>query len=97
MANLRKCMGRIIIIFAIFVFLLQLYLSHGHTKYVKQQVILCSTTLVHHSHIEKCDLGVETFNKLNSLRPFWKIASLAVKTQISAWQTRYSCSAPQNH
>src|SRR6218665_2237327 len=61
-------------IFRHFCFFLQLYLSHSHTKYVKQQVISCSTTLVYHSHIEKCDLGVEKLNKLNSWRPFWKIS-----------------------
>src|SRR6218665_1827648 len=76
---------------------LQLFLSHSHTKYVKQQVSSCSTALVYHSHIEKCDLWVGKFNKLNSWRPFWKMASIAVKTQISSWQTKYSCSAPQNH
>src|SRR6218665_3057257 len=57
-----------------FCIFLQLYLSHSHTTYVKQQVISCSTTLVYHSHIEKCDLGVEKLNKLNSWRPFWKIS-----------------------
>src|SRR6218665_1382715 len=61
-------------IFRHFCFILQLYLSHSHTKYVKQQVISCSTTLVYHSNIEKCDLGVEKLNKLNSWRPFWKIS-----------------------
>src|SRR6218665_1061149 len=71
-------------IFRHFCFFLQLYLSHSNTKYVKQQVISCSTTLVHHSHIEKCDLEVEKLNRLNSWRPFWKMASLAVTTQISA-------------
>src|SRR6218665_1358229 len=84
-------------IFRHFLFFFQLYLSDSHTKYVKQHVNLCSTTLVYHSHIEKCDLGVEKLNKLNAWRPFWKMASIAVKTQISAWQTKYSCSAPQNH
>src|SRR6218665_83192 len=61
-------------IFRHFCIFLQLYLSHSHTKYVKQQVISCSTTLVYHSHIEKCDLGVEKLNKLNSWWPFWKSA-----------------------
>src|SRR6218665_1473062 len=61
-------------IFRHFCSFLQLYLSHSHTKHVKQQVILCSTTLVYHSHIEKCDLGLEKLNKLNSWRPFWKIS-----------------------
>src|SRR6218665_1926385 len=61
-------------IFRHFCIFLQLYLSRSHTKYVKQQVISCSTTLVYHSHIEKCDLGVEKLNKLNSWRPFWKIS-----------------------
>src|SRR6218665_433485 len=61
-------------IFRHFCIFLQLYLSQSHTKYVKQQVISCSTTLVYHSHIEKCDLGVEKLNKLNSWRPFWKIS-----------------------
>src|SRR6218665_1387098 len=61
-------------IFRHFCFFLPLYLSHSHTKYVKQQVISCSTTLVYHSHIEKCDLGVEKLHKLNSWRPFWKIS-----------------------
>src|SRR6218665_1483489 len=76
LANLRKCMGAIIIFSAIFVFFFSYrpYLSHNHTKYVKQQVISFSTTLVYHSHIEKCDLGVEKLNKLNSWRPFWKIS-----------------------
>src|SRR6218665_3321660 len=71
--NLRKCMVAVIIFSAILLFL-QLHLSHSHSKYVKQQVISCSTTLVYHSHIEKCDLGVEKLNKLNSWRPFWKIS-----------------------
>src|SRR6218665_3974095 len=71
LANLRKCMGAIIIFSAIFVFFFS-YICH--TKYVKQQVMACSTTLVYHSHIEKCDLGVEKLNKLNSWRPFWKIS-----------------------
>ena len=57
-----------------FCIFLQLYLSPSQTKYVKQQVISCSTILVYHSHIEKCDLGVEKLNKLNSWRPFWKIS-----------------------
>ena len=39
--------------------LLQLYMSHSSTQYVKRPVILCSTTLVYHSHIERCDLWVE--------------------------------------
>src|SRR6218665_1056411 len=57
-----------------FLFFLQLYLSHRHKKYVKQQVLSCFTTLVYHSHIEKCDLGVKKLNKLNTWRPFWKIS-----------------------
>src|SRR6218665_3188333 len=61
-------------IFRNFCIFLQLYLSHSHIKYVKQQVISWSTTLVYHSDIEKCDLGVEKLNKLNSWRPFWKIS-----------------------
>src|SRR6218665_2593258 len=61
-------------IFSHFCIFLQLYLSHSHTKYVKQQIISCSTTLVYYSHIEKCDLGVEKLNKLNSWPPFWKIS-----------------------
>src|SRR6218665_1353538 len=80
-----------------FCFFLQLYLSHSHMQYVKRQVIVCSTTLVYHSHIEKCDLKVEKGNKLNPWRPSWKMAAVAVKTQNPAWQTKYSCSATQNH
>src|SRR6218665_2662643 len=68
-----KMHGAIIIFSAIFVFFFS-YICHSHTKYVKQQVISCSTTLIYHSHIEKCDLGVEKFNKLNSWRPFWKMS-----------------------
>jgi len=56
--DLPKCIGAIITMSAI-LFFLQLYLSHSHMQYVKGQVILCSTTLVYHSHIEKCDLRVE--------------------------------------
>src|SRR6218665_642920 len=44
---------------------LQLYLSHSNTQYVKRQVILCSTTLVYHSHIERCDLWVENLKASN--------------------------------
>src|SRR6218665_96048 len=69
-----KMHGAIIIFSAIFVFLFS-YICHiVNTKYVKQQVISCSTTLVYHSHIKKCDLVVEKLNKLNSWRPFWKIS-----------------------
>src|SRR6218665_3895001 len=83
-------------IFRNFVFL-QLYLSHSNTQYVKRQVILCSTTLVCHSHIEKCGLGVEKLEKLNPCRPSWKMAAKAVKTQNTACKIQYSCSATRNH
>src|SRR6218665_2182199 len=94
--NLRKCMGAVVTYSAIF-FFLQLYLSHSNTQYVKRQVILWSTILVCHSHIEKCCLGVEKLEKLNPCRPSWKMASKAVKTQNTAWKTQYSCSATRNH
>src|SRR6218665_829819 len=44
---------------------LQLYLSHSNTQYVKRQVILCSTTLVYHSNIKRCDLWVEILKTSN--------------------------------
>jgi len=44
--NLRKGMGAVVLYSAI-LFFLQLYLSHSNTQYVKRQVILRSTTLVH--------------------------------------------------
>src|SRR6218665_3553699 len=94
--NLRKCMGAVVTYSAIFFFLL-LYLSHSNMQYVKRQVILWSTTLVYHSHIEKCGLGVEKLEKMNPWRPFFKMAAKAVKTQNSAWKTKYSCSATRNH
>src|SRR6218665_1015006 len=71
--KLTKMHGGDHYIFRHFCIFLQLYLSNIHTKYVKQQVILCSTTLVYHSHIEKCYIEVETLNELSSWRPFWKI------------------------
>src|SRR6218665_714003 len=36
--NLRKCLG-VVIVYSAILFLLQLHLSHSHTKYVKRQVI----------------------------------------------------------
>ena len=84
-------MGAVVTYPAIFVFL-QFYLSHSNTQYVKRQVILWSTTLVYHSHIEKCGLGVEKLDKLNP----WQMAAKAVKSQHSAWKTKYSCSATRS-
>src|SRR6218665_2607314 len=80
-----------------FCFFLRLYLSHSNTQCVKRQVILWPTTLVYHSHIEKCCLGVDKLEKLNPCRPSWKMASKAVKTQNTVWKTQYSCSATRNH
>src|SRR6218665_408235 len=57
-ALVRKMLGSGNSIFRNFVFI-QLYLSHSNTEYVKRQVILCSTTLVYHSHIGGCDLDIE--------------------------------------
>src|SRR6218665_2123031 len=91
-----KMRGAVVLYSAILVFL-RLYLSHSNTQYVKRQVILWSTILVHHSHIEKCCLGVDKLEKLNPCRPSWKMASKAVKTQNTALKTQYSCSATQNH
>src|SRR6218665_507599 len=77
--NLRKCMGAVVTYSAIF-FCLQFYLSHSNTQYVKRQVILWSTTLVYHSHIEKCGLGVEKLDKLNPW-PKWPLKRLNLKIQ----------------
>src|SRR6218665_3464916 len=94
--NLRKGMGAVVLYSAILLFL-QLYLSHSNTQYVKRQVILWSTTLVYHSHIEKCGLGAEKLEKLNPCRPSCKMAAKSVKIQNTARKTQYSCSATQNH
>src|SRR6218665_3955861 len=92
--NLRKCMGVGVTYSAIF-FFLQLYLSHSNVQYVKRQVIAWSTTLVYHSHIEKCGLGVEKLDKLNPWRPFWKMAAKAVKSQNSAWKKNIRVQRPE--
>src|SRR6218665_3460623 len=92
--NLRKCMGAVVLYSAI-LFFLRLYLSHSNTQYVKRQVILWSTTLVYHSHIEKCCLGDEKVEKLNLCRPSWKMASKAIKTQIQPGKHNIRVQRPQ--
>src|SRR6218665_443104 len=94
--NLQKSMGAVVLFSAI-LFFLQLYLSHSNTQYIKRQVTLWCTTLVYHSHITKCGIGVEKLKKLNLCRPYWKMAAKDVKTQNTAWKTQYSCSATRNH
>src|SRR6218665_3501740 len=93
--NLRKCMGAVVLHSAI-LFFLRLYLSHSNTQYVNRQVILWSTTLVYHSHIEKCCLGVEKVEKLNPYRPFLKMASKAVKNKNTAWKKIFVFSDPKS-
>ena len=79
-----------------FCLFLQMYPLHNHKQYTKRKVILFSTTLVYHLHVEKRDLRVENLKKLNPWRPSWKMATTAGKPQNQAWQTKYSCSVTQN-
>jgi len=71
------------------------YWSHNFKQGIKRKDFLYSTTMVYHSHMEKCHPGVENDKNARHRRPFWKMAATATLPPTANVHHRKSWSTHQ--